>query len=428
MKKIGLVIQREYLTRVRKKSFLFVTIIIPLIIVGFYVAIIAVSISHPTAEQKVAVIDKAGLFDGKDLKAKEFSFHLFTADKEAMLRTSYQQLGFDGYLLIPDSSIEHPSGMHFQRTSEAGSEVQGDLDGVLGGLISHKRMQAAHLDPEKIKELSPDISLTATIGTEAKQSVSEVARATGYIAGFLIYFILLIYGTTVMRAVTEEKTTRIAEVIVSSVRPFELMLGKILGVGAVGLTQFLIWGALIYFLQLGMPYVFPQLSQELHGASQGAGGALAMLLHQAQALNFPLIMGSFLFYFLGGYVLYASLFAAVGSAVSDDAQEAQQMVLPITMLVVFSLVIMVKATADPNSSLAVVGSIFPLTSPIVMMGRIPYGVPTIPLWQIIASAILLIACFLFTTWVCGKIYRTGILMYGKKVTFREMLKWAAKKD
>jgi ABC-2 type transport system permease protein len=423
MNKTGLIIQREYLTRVRKRSFLLVTIILPLIIVGFYVGIIAVAISGNTTRQRIAVADKAGLLDGKDLQEKEFTFHLIAALPS--MQSDYDKQGYDGLLQIPDSGIDHPEAIKFQRKSEAGSGAQDDMNSILSGLISKKRMEAAHIDPEKIRQLTPDITLNATIGNEAKQSVSEVARGVGYSAGFLIYFILLIYGTTVMRGVMEEKTSRIAEVIVSSVKPFQLMLGKILGIGAVCLTQFLIWGGLIFVLQLIVPVIFPQLGQTLHGS--GAGGMMSGFLVQAKALNFPLIVGCLIFYFLGGYFLYASLFAAVGSAVSDDAQEAQQLVLPITLIVVFSLVIMTKAAADPNSGIAVFGSIFPLTSPIVMMGRIPYGIPTIPLWQVLTSAVLLIGCFIGSTWVCGKIYRTGILLYGKKVTFREMLRWAVRK-
>jgi ABC-2 type transport system permease protein len=426
MNKIGLVFEREYLTRVRKRSFLLVTIIIPLIIIGFYVAIIYVSISGNTTEQKIAVVDQEGLFSGQDLKEKEFTFHLFPVGQADDIAANYDKQGYDGYLLIPLHSTDDPRLLQFHRKSEAGSGPQGDMNAILGAMISHRRMQAAHMDPEKIKELTPDIPLTATIGSEARQSVSDVARGVGFIAGFLIYFILLIYGTTVMRGVMEEKTTRIAEVIISSVRPFQLMLGKILGIGAVGLTQFLIWGVLIYVLQLVIPVAFPQIGSSLH--NMGAGNMLLSLLDQARSLNFFLIVGCLVFYFLGGYLLYASLFAAVGSAVSDDAQEAQQMVLPITLMVVLSLVIMMKATADPNSGLAVFASIFPLTSPIVMMGRIPYGIPTIPLWQLLASMVLLIGGFLFATWFCGKIYRTGILLYGKKVTFKEMIRWGMKKS
>jgi ABC-2 type transport system permease protein len=426
MNKIGLVFQREYMTRVSKRSFLLVTILIPLIIIGFYIAIIAVAISGNSTQQKIAVVDQEGLFDGKDKKEKEFTFHLFLVGQADELSSTYDKQGYDGFLVIPLHSVDDPSLMRFRRKSEAGAGVQSDLNGILGAMISRRRMQAAHMDPDKIKQLTPDISLNATIGNESTQSVSDVARGVGYSAGFLIYFILLIYGTTVMRGIMEEKTTRIAEVIISSVKPFQLMLGKILGIGAVGLTQFLIWGVLIYILQLIVPTVFPQIGTALHSA--GPGSMLGSFLQEAKALNFPLIVGCFIFYFLAGYLLYASLFAAVGSAVSDDAQEGQQMALPITLLVVFSLVIMTKATADPNSNIAVFGSIFPLTSPIVMMGRIPYGVPTIPLWQLLSSMALLIGGFLCSTWFCGKIYRTGILLYGKKVTFKEMLRWGLKKN
>ena len=426
MSKTSLVFQREYITRVSKRSFLILTILIPLIIIGFYVAIIYVSISNNTSEQKVAVIDHAGLFTPADLKQKEFTFRIFDSTQAGSLSSTYDKQGYDGYMVVPADAVDHPEGISFHRKSEAGSGAQNDLNGILESMISHRRMEVAHIDPAKIKQLTPDINVNATIGNESRQSVSDVARGVGYAAGFLIYFILLIYGTTVMRGITEEKTTRIAEVIISSVKPFQLMMGKILGIGAVGLTQFIIWGILIYLLQMIIPTAFPQIGQALHNA--GPGSMLGILLRESRALNFWLIIGSFIFYFLGGYFLYASLFAAVGSAVSDDAQEAQQMVMPITLIVVFSLIIMTKATADPNSSLAVFGSIFPLTSPIVMMGRIPYGIPTIPLWQILCSAVLLILGFMLSTWFCAKIYRTGILLYGKKVTFKEMLRWGLKKN
>lgn len=430
MNKIGLIIQREYLSRVKKRSFLLVTLIIPLVIISFYAAIIAVAISGNTTKQSVAVIDKAGLFDGKDLKEKEFSFHLLGDNPPAGITANYDQKGYDGLLEIPDSAVAHPEGIRFRRKSEAGSGAQDDLNAILGNLVSQKRMLAAHINTELIRQLTPNVSVNVTIGTEARQSISGVARAVGYGAGLLIYFILLIYGTTVMRGVMEEKTSRIAEVIVSSVKPFQLMLGKIIGIGAVCLTQFLIWGGLIYVLQLLVPVFAPQLTQHAGAVPGPAGsaGLIGAMFPQAESLNFPLILGALVFYFLGGYLLYASLFAAVGSAVSDDAQDAQQLVLPITLIVVFSLVLMTKAAADPNSGLAVFGSIFPLTSPIVMMGRIPYGIPTIPLWQVLTSAVLLVLCFLGTTWVGGKIYRTGILLYGKKVTLGEMIRWATKKD
>ena len=244
----------------------------------------------------------------------------------------------------------------------------------------------------------------------------------------------------VMRGVMEEKVSRIAEVIVSSVKPFQLMLGKIFGIGAVGLVQFIIWVVLVFGLQLLLPLLFPGLmghmpqqpiSPGAMGAAQSAqaSGAMAGIMQGLSEINFPLIIGCFIFYFLGGYLLYSSLFAAVGSAVNEDPQDAQSLMLPITMPIIFAIVIMTKAVNEPASGLAVFGSLFPLTSPIVMMARIAHGVPyPVPYWQLITSMLLLIAGFLGTAWVAAKIYRTGILLYGKKVTWKEMWKWAFRKS
>ena len=261
----------------------------------------------------------------------------------------------------------------------------------------------------------------------AKKSVAGVAYAVSFACGILIYMMMIIYGTQVMRGVMEEKTNRIAEVIISSVKPFQLMMGKILGIGAVGLTQFAIWIILIVMMQMALPLIFPDLLQQLNSTAE-AGGKAAMAANIAQGFSsLPLLkIGfSFLFYFLAGYLTYASLFAAVGSVVSEDQQEAQQLMFPILMPIILGFVIMTKAINEPNSSLAVFGSLFPLTSPIVMMGRITYD---IPVWQMSLSVVFLIGCFLFFTWITGKIYRTGILMYGKKPSWKEMAKWAFKKS
>jgi len=252
-----------------------------------------------------------------------------------------------------------------------------------------------------------------------------------FIAGILIYMILLIYGTMVMRGVMEEKTNRIAEVIVSSAKPFELMLGKIVGIGAVGLTQFAIWVVLMLFLQLMIPLFFPELFQHLSDPAlattslpETGAGKISEIIEGFGSLPMMLILFSFVFYFLAGYLLYAALFAAIGSAVSEDQQEAQQLVFPVMMPLILGFVMMTKAVNDPESSIAVFGSLFPLTSPIVMMGRITYGVPW---WQLVVSMTLLVITFLFFTWMAAKIYRTGILLYGKKVTWREIWKWLVTK-
>jgi len=244
----------------------------------------------------------------------------------------------------------------------------------------------------------------------------------------------------VMRGVMEEKVSRIAEVIISSVKPFQLMMGKITGIGAVGLVQFIIWIVLVFGLQLLLPLIFPDLLQQMHGQPvQPAGVQAAQAIHDSggmnefmksfSQINFTLIIGCFIFYFLGGYLLYSSLFAAVGSAVNEDPQDAQSLMLPITMPIIFAIVIMTKAVNEPNSSLAVFGSLFPLTSPIVMMARIAHGIPDgVSLWELLLSMALLIIGFIGTTWIAAKIYRTGILMYGKKITWKEMWKWAVRKS
>ena len=304
------------------------------------------------------------------------------------------------------------------------------IESIINKAIERKKLLAANIDAEKLKTIRSNVEVITYKGSgEKSASVASVNSGVGFTAGFLIYIVLFIYGSMVMRGVMEEKTSRIAEVIISSVKPFQLMLGKILGIGAVGLTQFFIWIALIMGLQLLLPYIFPEIAQQLTQASgaggiQGGGGMLG-IMGGLRALPVGMILFAFIFYFVGGYLLYAALFAAVGSVVNEDPQEAQQLMLPIMMPIILAFVIMTQAINQPDSSLSIFGSLFPLTSPIVMMGRIPYGVP---LWQLVASMSFLIIGFLCTTWLAAKIYRTGILLYGKKVTFKEMIKWTFRKS
>ncbi|MCC6447280.1 MAG: ABC transporter permease, partial [Chitinophagaceae bacterium] len=265
-----------------------------------------------------------------------------------------------------------------------------------------------------------------------KETNSAIASGIGYMMGIMIYLVIFIYGSGVMRGVMEEKTNRIAEVVISSVKPFQLMMGKILGIGLVGLTQFLLWGTLIILLQFLLPLIIPSLGDLMQARenivtampasempNMGSSDSLAMI-QSIMNQNWGLIISCFIFYFLGGYFIYASLFAAVGSLVNEDPQEAQQLTLPVSMPIIFGFIILMTTLKEPNSSLSVFGSMFPLTSPIVMMGRIPYGVPVL---QLILSMGLLIIGFILITWMSGKIYRTGILLYGKKTTWKEVLKW-----
>jgi ABC-2 type transport system permease protein len=257
----------------------------------------------------------------------------------------------------------------------------------------------------------------------AKKEHSGVAYAVGYTSSFLIYIIILIYGTMVMRGVSEEKTNRIAEIIISSVKPFQLMMGKIIGIGAVGLTQFFMWIVLVIIFVL---VLFNFLPQELmnEAGKQSTAQQSAGIASELSTVNLPLIVLCFIFYFIFGYLFYASLFAAVGSAVSEDAQDTQSLMLPVTMPIVLAIVIMMQVITNPTSSMATWTSMVPFFSPVVMMSRIPFGVPsTVPWWELGASMLMLVAGFLFITWLSAKIYRTGILLYGKKITWREMWRW-----
>lgn len=430
MNKIGLIIGREYFTRVKKKSFLLTTILVPLIIIGFYAAIIAIAVKGDSDKQKIAVIDEGNLFDNKiESKNKSIDFEFVQNETEKSFINKYKDKGYNAFLYIPPFNIENPQHFVLHSQSSASLTTTSSLEHVINKAIEDKRLKAQGIDPAKYETIAADITLDNTIDTKegGKKSMAGIAYGVSFACGILIYMMMIIYGTQVMRGVTEEKTNRIAEVIVSSVKPFQLMMGKILGIGAVGLTQFAIWIILIFMMQFALPLIFPDMLNQVNQTANNPGTA-AMAANIAQGLSsLPLmkIALSFLFYFIGGYLTYASLFAAIGSVVSEDQQEAQQLVFPVLMPIILGFVIMTKAINEPNSSLAVFGSLFPLTSPIVMMGRITYD---IPVWQLGLSVFFLIACFLLFTWITGKIYRTGILMYGKKPSWKEMIKWGFRKS
>lgn len=436
MSKIGLIIEREYLTRVKQKSFLLTTILVPIVIIAFYAIIIAVSISGDSKVQKVAIIDNAGLFDGKIEPGKDekATYTFITNETEASFKTKYVKEGYNIFLLIPDLGEKQPP-IKVHSPAAVNLFVKGALEKRINAAIERKRLIAAEIDPDIYQKIKSDIRIENIVDAgegKEKKSNAGITYAVSFAGGILIYMILMIYGSMVMRGVMEEKTNRIAEVIVSSVKPFQLMLGKIVGIGAVGLTQFAIWIVLMGLLQLLVPLIFPQLmpspptAGEVNTAMAQAGSSgIASAIEGLRSLPIGLIVFCFLFYFIGGYLLYAALFAAVGSVVSEDQQEAQQLVFPIMMPLILGFVMMMKAVNDPDGSMAVFGSMFPLTSPIVMMGRVTYGVPW---WQLVISMSLLILTFLFFTWLTAKIYRTGILLYGKKVSWKEIWKWMVRKE
>lgn len=427
MQKIWLIIKREYLTRVKKKSFLLLTILVPLIIIGFYAAIIAIAVKGASEKEAIAVIDKANLFDKSQTSQGMLSFTFINDETEDSFKEKYQGQGYKLFLYVPEMNFDNPVKPRLYYSKSLGPMTNAKIDNMVNSAIEQKRLIAANIDLQKLNSSKSNISVETLKGKgEKDETNASVNSGVGFTGGFLIYLMLFIYGTMVMRGVMEEKTSRVAEVIVSSAKPFQLMLGKILGIGAVGITQFIIWILLVIGLQFLIPVIFPGFAEQLQAASSaGSQGGMIGVINSLRSLPVGTILITFLFYFLGGYFLYAALFAAVGSMVNEDPQEAQQMIFPITMPIILSFVIMTQAINQPDSSLAIFGSLFPLTSPIVMMGRIPYGVPFM---QLILSMLFLILAFLGTTWFAAKVYRTGILMYGKKLTWKEMFRWAFRRS
>ncbi len=432
MNKIILIIKREYLTRVMKKSFLVTTLLVPLIMFGFYIAIIGISMQGNNDIQKIAVIDNAHLFNGKiKSQKKELRFFIINNETEASFLPKYKKLGYTSFLLIPaDTSKVYKGKFILHSETSVNIITMDDIQELINNNIRTKQLLANGIDPQKFEEATKDVYIENTIETKegSKKSVAAVSYGVAFFCGILIYIMMMTYGTQVLRGVTEEKTNRIAEVIISSVKPFQLMMGKIIGIGAVGLTQFLIWLILLIMVQFAIPVFFPEVIQNMGQSNAMASENVqiaSITLEGLSALPIGKIAGCFIFYFLTGYITYASIFAAVGSVVSEDHQEAQQLITPVMMPILMGFVIMTKAVNDPNSTLAVFGSIFPLTSPIVMMGRITSDVPT---WQLALSMFCLIGSFILFTWITAKIYRTGILLYGKKITWREMIKWAFVKN
>lgn len=432
MNKIWLVIKREYLTRVRNKTFILSTILLPLFLIGFIFASAYFSIKS-TEKQKVAVSDSNGIFKNSFQSSDLISYE-FPSDVNA---DNFKEKGYSAFLKIPENYNSGADSISLISTKQLGMEAEDKIKDQINDAIRNQAFLRNNIDKkvlDSINNLNEDQSYkfrtVVKQGNKTEKSNAALSYGIGYGSGFLIYITLFIYGAAVMRGVMEEKMSRIAEVIISSVRPFQLMMGKILGIAAVGITQLLIWLILIVLLSsVSTSFISADTLQHAQAINNGLGTAgdssAAMNFLNAKSTflsaNWALIIPWFLFYFLGGYLFYASLFAAVGSVVNEDPQEAQSLMLPITMPIILSFIIMTTAVGKPDAPISVWGSIIPFSSPIVMMGRIPSG--NVPVWQLIVSMLSLIAGFILTTMLAAKIYRTGILLYGKKVTFKEMGKW-----
>ncbi|MET0394027.1 MAG: ABC transporter permease [Chitinophagaceae bacterium] len=427
MNKTLLITKREYLTRVRKRTFIIGTILFPLLYLGllFGTGYIA---AKTAPHLRVAVIDSSGYFDKGRIERENRQdssavLTLVTLHPDS-LRNNVKELGYDGYVVIPHDinwDTAEGRGIVFHTSRTMGLEGATPVRTKLNSIWNSVKNEKLGIDESKKDILEKNELFVSPVNIGEPTASSGVATVLGYVSGFLIYLILLLYGSQVMMGVMEEKTNRIAEVIVSSVKPFQLMLGKIIGIGLVALTQFLLW---IVFM-----FIIYNATKASGAGNEAVSGMIGNIQQTFASINIPLLVFCFAFYLLGGFFFYSSLYAAIGSAVNEDMREAQSLSFPITMIVIISIALMSAVIRDPTSPLAVWASIIPFSSPIIMMAILPFGVPgTVPWWQLIASMGSLVVGFIFTTWFAGKIYRTGILMYGKKPSWKEMIKWAFRKN
>lgn len=432
MNKTLIIIKREYLSRVKKKSFLLVTFLMPILFIGLYAAIIVLTMkSFENTHATVYVFDH-GQDDVDELleNTKNLTFIKGEDDLAGRLAKLHSSKDNTGVLIISDDFYNSKS-VEYISSNKPNVTIQSEIKKNLRKIVREKQYADLDIDLEKIQQVDDQVYLSAkeiNLEGEAQDSHTNIAMILAMGLSALVYIALMLYGTQVLRGVIEEKTNRIVEVIISSVKPFELMMGKIVGIALVGLTQFLLWIVLsIGLFTVGTTlFLNPESFQDLEAAQMTSGMESQMdtlpenVQEIIQAIDFPMILGSFALFFIGGYLLYSALFAAIGSAV-DNETEANQFTLPVTMPLLLAYVLSFGVLVnDPHGPIAVWLSMIPLTSPIAMMVRIAFGVP---IWEVAVSLTLLILGFILTTWVAGKIYRVGILMYGKKASFKEIFKW-----
>lgn len=430
MNKIRLIIAREYLTRVKKKSFIIMTILGPALFALLTLMPLLIQKFSEKENNSILIIDEApNVFTTRLVSTNELRF---TNDsvllKEA--KSNFKKYNVDAILYVPADYIKNSHLITLISEKQLSMEVKSSIEDVINHEIESTRIKSLGVTQDQIESIKTNISIkTQTLSGD--ENSSELTTTVGFFTGILIYFFIIFYGTQVMRGVIEEKTNRIIEVLISSVKPFELMMGKILGIALVGLTQFALWVILTISITSIVSTVFTDSkydSQKIEQQLQKTSNEKIELANEIQinlaSINLPLIIGCFIFYFIGGYLLYSALFAAVGSAV-DNETDTQQFILPITIPLIFSFIVAQSIISNPNSDLAFWCSFIPFTSPVVMMVRIAFGV----VWyELVISMLLLILGFVLTTYLAGRIYRVGILMYGKKPTYQEIKKWIFYKD
>ncbi len=413
MHKIWLIIKREYLVRVRKKSFIVMTILGPLLMAALF--FVPIFLANENQETRIIAVNQQDVFNLENTELIRFTI---IPDFEASnLKKNFNESPYYALLYIENNNFTLYSNQQISLN------VIRDIEKQVEQILETNNLQKAGIDPQIIKNARIEVTINTKLidkdGTST-DSHSEASMGIGFISGILIYMFIFMYGTMVMRGVIEEKTSRIIEVIISSVKPFQLMMGKILGVALVGLTQFILWIFLTIILSTIAELIFldtAKIASEMSTNEQSI--ILAQITNITGGINLTIIFISFIFYFLAGYLMYSSLFAAIGSAVDAEA-DTQQFILPITIPLILSFILIQPIMDNPEGTLAFWMSVIPFTSPVIMMVRLPFGVEN---WELLLSMTILVATFITTTWLAGRIYRTGILMYGKKASYKEVWKW-----
>ncbi len=441
--KIFLIISREFLIRVRKKSFIIMTILTPLLFAALIVLpSFIMSLSSGEPGKKMLVVDRSQICAPFFNNTENYTYSF---DNSANIENIKKNFPEDLFALIEISELDSSLNLSVTAVSlkQLNIETKQEIERSVQQAVEKTKLERYNIEnlDNIIKDITTDITVkTFTISDKGDEKIAmvEVYMGISYISSFMIYMFIFMFGSMVMRGVIEEKTTRIVEVIISSVKPFELMLGKILGVGAVALLQFFIWIILTVGITAGVQSVIgidkitggTEMTQiagtqagsdvtQVMASVQNDDGFAGELMSALANVPVTSIIISFILYFMLGYLLYAAMFAAVGSAVDNEA-DTQQLIFPVTLPLILGLFIMIHTFQYPDSSLSFWGSMIPFTSPMVMMARVPFGVP---LWELALSLGLLVVTFFFITYVSAKIYRVGILMYGKKATFKDLFKW-----
>lgn len=438
MSQVGIIIAREFNERVRKKSFILTTLLVPLLIVAFMAVPSLIMLYAGGDTKEIAVIDQSGLIFDR-LKSNEEILFLPTEESLDEARLNTERFGL---LWIGEDILTNNNNLRLYTNSSSSMILEENIEGQIEKILGEEKLKGYHIEnlPQIMEEVKTNITLQSFRNDKEEQGPSAGASfAISYLLAFVLYMFLIIYGQMVMQAVIEEKNTRVLDVLVTSARPFQLMLGKILGIASVAVVQVAIWGVLIFGVgAIGSSLLMPEVlsTEQIAQLEELQAGTLDPTSVDPEVLSDMQLFATFtdvgylvmifaylLLFLVGGYLLYSALFAAVGASV-DNIMDAGQLTTPIMLPIILALMIMFVVMKDPNSGLAFWFSIIPLTSPIVMMARIPAGIPA---WEPILSLVALYLTILGTVWLAAKIYRVGILMHGKKPTLKELWRWVKEK-